>query len=464
MRFGRRPFLFALGAGLAGCAAPASDDSADGDAALRARIPKTAPVVVLGAGISGLAAARRLRERGFTDVRVIEARERLGGRLHTDRSLGAPFDLGAAWVHHAGPKNPLTARLAQLGIATRRTSWEKLAVFDAERGAVSPAEQLAATNDYDAVLTELARKVRAARSEGKVGPLLAPLVRARFQGPLRERLATWLRALYLENEYAADADELAAAELGDYDRSTHVENDLFVAGGYDRLVADLAEGLDVRLGEVCERVEVTSSGALVETDQDEHRAAAVVVTLPLGVLRSGAVEFAPGLPAAKARAIRRLGVGDFEKVVFLFEQPFWPTAPHAFGFATADASASPLVVNAHAAAGVPALVATFSGSAARAACATSDADLAARVRAQLATMFGRDVPAPRGVLRTRWHDDPFARGAYTYPATKDTDELVAALAAPAHGRLFFAGEATDGDAYSFVHGAYASGIRAANEI
>jgi monoamine oxidase len=463
----RRSFLAALGSALAGCAAPSNEDlDADGERAAEVRRgpSRTAPVLVLGAGMSGLAAARRLKERGFTDVRVLEARARIGGRMFTDRSLGAPFDLGAAWVHKAGASNPIAAMIAREGIETRPTSWDRIGLYDAERGAVADAERDRADADFDGLLSELARKIRAAGKRGSVGEHLAPLVAAKFTGPARARLAGWLRALYIENEYAADVGEIAAAEFANYDRVSHAENDLFVAGGYDRLLDRLASGLDVRLGEVCKRVRVTEGGVSVETERARYEAAAVVVTLPVGVLRSGAIAFEPGLPAAKRRAIERLGVGDFEKVVALFDRPFWPTGPHAFGFASADRAAAPIVVNAHAAAGVPALVATFSGAAARDVSGKADDVLAARVVSQLRAMFGPGVPTPRGILRTRWHDDPFARGAYTYPATEDADALVAALATPVEGRLFFAGEATDADNYSFVHGAYASGIRAANEI
>ena len=309
----------------------------------------------------------------------------------------------------------------------------------------------------------MATKIRAAHGAGPYASFLSPELDARYATKDDRRLAAWLRAFYIENEYAADVGDIDATEFANYDQVSHAENDRFVAGGYDRVIALLARGLDVRTGEACRKVTTTASGVTVITDKARYDAAAVIVTLPVGVLRSGSVTFEPGLPDDKRRAIETLGVGDFEKVALLFDEAFWPRDPHAFGFASGDANDAPLLVNGVAAAGAPAIVAMFSGRAARALSNQSDTAARDRVLAQLKTMFGT-VRAPVGVLRTRWHDDPFARGAYTYPATATTDTDVAALARPIDKRLYWAGEATDTKAYSYVHGAYASGLRAANEI
>ncbi|MFO0669867.1 MAG: FAD-dependent oxidoreductase [Polyangiaceae bacterium] len=460
---GRRAFLMGLGGALAACASRPGDDESDDSALATSARKKTDPIVVLGAGISGLAAARRLTERGFTNVTVLEARDRLGGRLSTDRSLGMPFDLGGAWAHHAGSANPIVDLLAQANVETTKTSWDKIALYDAARGAIADAALNSAEADFEKILNRVATKIRAAHGAGPYASFLSPELDARYATKDDRRLAAWLRAFYIENEYAADVGDIDATEFANYDQVSHAENDRFVAGGYDRVIALLARGLDVRTGEACRKVTTTASGVTVITDKARYDAAAVIVTLPVGVLRSGSVTFEPGLPDDKRRAIETLGVGDFEKVVLLFDEAFWPRDPHAFGFASGDANDAPLLVNGVAAAGAPAIVAMFSGRAARALSNQSDTAARDRVLAQLKTMFGT-VRAPVGVLRTRWHDDPFARGAYTYPATATTDTDVAALARPIDKRLYWAGEATDTKAYSYVHGAYASGLRAANEI
>ncbi|MDB4933587.1 MAG: amine oxidase [Labilithrix sp.] len=266
-------------------------------------------------------------------MRVLEARDRIGGRMCTDRSLGTPFDLGAAWVHYADASNPLVGLLAKAGVETRRTNWDELALYDAERGKLSKAERDGIEEEYETILDKVARQIRAAGAAASIGALLTPLVNATFIGAARVRLANWLRGFYIENEYAADVSDISAWEFSDDDKLPHKENDRFVSGGYDRIIAALAKGLDIRLGEVCHRVSTTDAGVTVETSAGTYDVAAVIVTLPVGVLRAGSIAFEPALPESKQDAIDSLGVGDFEKVVMLFDNVFWPAKPHAFGYA-----------------------------------------------------------------------------------------------------------------------------------
>jgi polyamine oxidase len=472
-RSGRRAFVRALAGAIvaAGCRSKAPSPSSKTaidvtpDAGENgAGLAPASSVIVLGAGISGLSAARRLLERGFTEVTVLEARDRLGGRLFTDRSLGVPIDMGGAWVHHAdAPTNPLGAKLESLGIALHHTDWASINTFDAVSGKITGSAFTAVEKEFDALLSDAAALIRDLPNRNvSLASVLEPLFKKTFQGPARERLLALLRAFYLENDYAADIAEIGAYELATYDTSTETENDQFV-GGYDKLIESLAEGLTVRLEEVVTRVRADSNGVTVETSRGTYSAAAVIVTLPVGVLRSGAVAFEPALPESKTRAIREIGVGDMEKVVLLYEKAFWPER-HAFGLASEDPGVAPILFNVNAAGQTPALIAMFSGAAARAMSQRSDQEVTTRVVAQIRTMFGADAPAPRAVLRTRWHDDPFSLGAYTFPAHADVDKAIADLAAPVDGRLFFAGEATDAEWYSYAHGAYNSGIRAANQV
>ncbi len=293
-------------------------------------------------------------------------------------------------------------------------------------------------------------------------PIVQPLLQQRFPGASHERLLAFLRAYYLENEYAADLDELGAYEIVTVVAKKTKERD-YLVGGYDRLLASLAQGLDVRLGTVALRVRHGASGVTVETSRGTFAASKLVVTLPVGVLRSGALEFEPALPEEKQAAIAQIGVGDFEKVVMLFDEAFWPATPHGFGFASTASGTLPLWLNVQAVADTPALVAMSSGHVARELSAMSDHAVAERAVAQMRAMFGAASKGPRAILRTRWHDDPFARGAYSYPGPHDLDAAISALASPVDGRLLFAGEATDRAWYSFAHGAYLSGVRAANE-
>jgi monoamine oxidase len=229
------------------------------------------------------------------------------------------------------------------------------------------------------------------------------------------------------------------------------------------LVQSLAKALTIHLSEPVHAISYDENGVTVVTSATTYRVAAAIVTLPVGVLRSGAVAFNPPLPAAKQQAITQIGYGTFEKLVLVHDQAFWPGTTHAFGYASATEDPSPLWVNLQVT-NIPALVAMFTGKGALNLQSLSDSDLQALVTGQVQKMFGASAPAPKAVLRTSWTNDPYSLGAYTYPSVYPVATAISALAASVGGRLFFAGEATDPTWYSYTQGAYLSGIRAANEL
>jgi hypothetical protein len=188
------------------------------------------------------------------------------------------------------------------------------------------------------------------------------------------------------------------------------------------------------------------------------------VTLPLGVLQSGSVQFDPPLPSRKAMAIDRLGVGSLNKVVAFFDSPFWPMDQYVFGCSGSIERTPTCIVNLWRTHRVPALVMLVGGRLARDVEAWSDAELHTWTRQILGQAFGRRAQTPRRVLRTRWQSDPFARGCYTYIPLGATPADIDALAEPVDDRLFFAGEATVRQHWATVHSAYVSGLREAARI
>jgi len=240
--------------------------------------------------------------------------------------------------------------------------------------------------------------------------------------------------------------------------------DVLFPGGYVQVAQGVAQGLDVRLEHVVEGIQYGPEGVLVATNQGNFEAYAAIVTLPLGVLKAGVVEFDPPLPARKRAAIDRLGMGVLNKVAVRFEEAFWPMDSTFLG----NVSETPGVFNAYlnqaAVKGDPILMCLTGGNFAREIEGWSDEELLEGVLSPLQRIFGAEMSDPVGMVRARWASDPFAGGSYSHirPGSSPQDRL--ALAAPAGGTLFFAGEATTGEDPGTVHGAYSTGLRAAEEV
>ncbi len=441
----RRQFTVSAGVLAAATLLPgcSSSDAPEGDAP-KSDAPKER-IVVVGAGMSGLAAARRLADAGM-DVSVLDARDRIGGRTWTNTSLGVPVDLGGAWIH--GPEgNPLTELADQAGATRVETDFDRPVLF---RDGVEIADEDVQNTlkRWQEITKELAPLSEEAGDDESVATGLAEVA------DMNDPLIQWAVASEIVGEYAADPDELSLKWLGN--EGEFGGGDLILPGGYQQLTQHLARGLDIRLSTEVNKVTHGDSGVRLETTQGVVDADRVIVTIPLGVLKAGTVVFDPPLPDEKQSAIERLGFGLLDKVVLKFDQSFWPDAD-VIGLVGSGQPVS-MLVNGETFADAPLLVGLRGGRDAREREALSDQEAVAQVVAAL------NAPDPTGSLVTRWAEDPFARGSYSFIAVGSSPDDMDALAEPVGERLLFAGEATNPEFFATVHGAYQSGVREADRI
>ena len=403
-------------------------------------------IVVVGAGIAGLAAARRLADEGVR-VTVLEARDRIGGRVWTDISLGVPIDLGAAWLHGTGG-NPIVDLVDEVGAVTVETDFHDVVLFD-ERGVVDRADVAALFNAWPEIIANIEALSADAADNASIADGLAEVA------DLDDPLIAWCVRSYFVADYAADPGELSLAWFG-AERELTGPN-LILPSGYAELARHLARGLDIRLGTAVTHIAHDAQGVHLETSGGPVAADRVIVTVPLGVLKAGTITFHPPLPGTKREAIERLGFGLLDKVVLAFDKPFWPESPDMLGLVGEKQPVGDLV-NGLSFAGAPLLVGIRGGDAARRREALSDRDAIGELLDAL------DAPQPVGALVTRWAADPYARGSYSFLAVGSSPADLRALAEPVSERLLFAGEATHEEFLATVHGAHMSGVREADRI
>jgi polyamine oxidase len=424
---------------------------------------------VVGAGIAGLTAANALAHGGVECV-VLEARDRIGGRLHTIDLGGSPVDLGGSWIHMPGGGNPMRAFARQAGVPCRSADpVPEMAGYDCGEGRRLPAAEAEAAlrlylETFPAAAGPLAAEFGpdATAADG----IEAFVARSGLApGPARRARQTLYGAIEAESAGLAERQSLRWM-WNELEYEGNYFGDV-PDGGYRRLVDAMATGVGLRLGVEVTDVVLSAGGVRVQgADGTSEEGSHVVVTVPLGVLKRGAPRFSPALPTDRLAAIGRLGFGRFEKVALRFDEPFWRAAgyPHLMIFPRDPGRWMVWALGLDAFGAGPALVFfVFHSDAVRLSEAAGDGAVRWAL-GLLAEATGRPCPAPAAVTVTSWASDPYAGGAYTHipPGSGPADADL--LGEPVGGRLLFAGEHTQSARLAYADGAMTSGIREAKRL
>lgn len=423
-------------------------------------------VIVIGAGVAGLAAAAELSRRGLKVI-LLEARNRTGGRILSRRPPGwdRAVELGAEFIHGGNPE--LRRILKTAKIKQHRL---QMPMWWCERG------QLRQRKDFWPLIEGIVDRVPV-RDRGWS---FAEFLRRQSQLSSSERS---LAGNYVGSFNGGPISEISAHALR-VDGAGASNYDYLPSRPYGSVIAALEKqcrqrAVDLRLRAVVTHVCWRAGGATVsfrkngQTSPQRLSARTIVVTLPLGVLRANRVKFSPGLKE-KQQLISRLGWGRVVRVVLRFRAGFWsaPWMPPSlargrgknFGFINAPGTSLPVWWALHAPA--PILTGWAGGV-----IADPLLDLApAKLLREALRSLARILSVPAAELRRwladwqthDWQHDPFTLGAYSFAAAR-CDAGPKRLAEPVQDTLFFAGEATADD-LGTVHGALASGVRAAKEV
>jgi monoamine oxidase len=269
--------------------------------------------------VAGIAAARALADGGSTVV-VLEASASIGGRAATDRSLGGPVHTGAAWLH-GDVGNPIATAARRVGVALTPSRWQRTETFVLGTGSLDSQANARVGSIRARVDVAVERAQRIASIDETAGPVLRRLLdESGTTGIERMVLDRWVVGIY-ESLYAAPVDDLSLVHAEEPFRLPG--DDLTLLGGLDTILADLVDGLDVRVDHRVQRIARDTAGWRVEGAASSLRADAVVVTIPVGALKAGRITFEPPLAARVVDALGRIGAGVVTKAFFTFDEDVW---------------------------------------------------------------------------------------------------------------------------------------------
>ncbi len=390
-------------------------------------------VTVIGAGAAGVAAARRLADARVPCV-LIEARRRVGGRALT---LPGEFalDLGCGWLHSAN-ENEWAELAPKLGFAIddfpppwARPAWE---------GNFPPAEQ----KEYWAAWHSFYQRVDAAEHKDL---LLSDCYEPgnRFN-PMIGAVVTYANG--------AEAEKITTREYALYHDTAQNKR---IERGYGTLIAAYAAGLDVRLDCPVSLIDHTGKRLRIVTARGELSARTAIVAVPPGTIANGALRFSPDLPP-KMEAAHALPLGVANKAFLRIDNPddlprdtrvTGSRVTHETGMYTLRAFGRPVIEG------------YFGGAFA----ASLEGAITPFAIEQLCAALGNDIRKRlTPITESAWASDPWSLGSYSYGSV-GAEAARAALAAPLDDRLFFAGEHTSPHDFSTAHGAYRTGVTAADE-
>ena len=422
--------------------------------------------LVIGAGIAGLSAAWHLREAGIAAT-VLEARDRIGGRVWTDRDFAdIPVEFGAELIHGRSSEVNTWRWVQKLGLSAWHWNKTDDSMIRTEDGqwltmgqarAASPELDLTRSWELgDAPEPENEEDLRTYLRRIGFSERQMRYVQRSFANAEGESMRYLNAKAHLQLPLDASGGPRGVDSDGADDYS-----DFRILDGYDAYYKQLAEGLDIRLGSVVKAIDC-SSGVVVTTAAGAvHRADAAVVTLPLGVLQAGRVEFIPPLPPTKEEALAGLKMGPVMKMVYLFDEHILdPSIGAIYAKGNPPMWWSPSLGRES---GQVVWTAFFSGDYARAMLPLGEE---AALRKGLDTLR-REIGQPdleyAKARWVNWPEDEFALGGYSacLPGHYDAREKLAQPTPP----LYWAGEASaPHHLTAMVHGAYFTGQRAAGEI
>ncbi|KAL9404899.1 hypothetical protein Peur_001871 [Populus x canadensis] len=428
--------------------------------------PPRSSVIIIGAGISGVSAGKVLAENGIEDMVILEASDRIGGRIRKDNFGGVSVELGAGWIAGVGGKesNPVWELASQSGLRTCFSDYSnaRYNIYD-RSGKIYPSG--VAADSYKKAVDLAIENLKS--------------LEANLVGEVNEPPSSPKTPIELAIDFILHDFEMAEVEP----ISTFVdfgEREFLVADerGYEHLLYKMAENflltsegkiLDnrLKLNKVVRELQHSRNGVVVKTEDGcIYEANYVILSVSIGVLQSDLISFRPPLPRWKTEAIEKCDVMVYTKIFLNFPDKFWPCGPGKEFFIYAHERRGYYTFWQHMENAYPGsniLVVTLTNGESKRVEAQSDKETLEEAMGVLRDMFGPHIPNATDILVPRWWNNRFQRGSYSnYPIISDNQD-VHDIKAPV-GRIFFTGEHTSERFSGYVHGGYLAGIDTSSSL
>ncbi|XP_051146348.1 polyamine oxidase 1-like isoform X2 [Andrographis paniculata] len=433
--------------------------------------PTRCSVIIVGAGISGITAAKVLADNGVEDVVILEAEDRIGGRIRKEQFGGVTVELGAGWIAGVGGKqsNPVWELARQFNLRTCFSDYSnaRYNIYD-RSGKIFPSG--VAADSYQKAVNSAIQNLQ------NQNQLDADADASQFQTPAAPKTPIELAIDFILHDF-----EMAEVEP----ISTYVEfgeREFMVADerGYELLLYKMAETflstLDgqisdhrLKLNKVVRELQHSRNGVSVKTEDGcIYEANYVILSVSIGVLQSHLISFSPPLPNWKTKAMIKCEIMVYTKVFLKFPNKFWPCGPGKEFFIFAHETRGYYTFWQHMENAYPGsniLVVTLTNGESKRIEAQSDEETMKEAMDVLRSMFGDDIPDATHILVPRWWNNRFQCGSYSnYPIYANANhQLIRDIKAPV-GPIFFTGEHTSEDFSGYVHGGYLSGLDTSNAI
>jgi monoamine oxidase len=353
-------------------------------------------VIIIGAGIAGLAACNRLTELGF-EAHILEARNRSGGRISTDYTFGTPFGQGASWIH--GEKgNPMTRLADEFQANKVIVDSNKFMTLDRNGHPYSENEIQQFNQKFDSLLKQAKQIAFLSKNDIPLSIALSRLIKKNNVTADEQDLIT-IKLLSLESYVGAGYESLSGRN---WDEGEMWPGDnCYLTDTYQPIIDGLSKNCSIYLNEIVKKINTRANDVEIVTGNTNFYADAVIITVPLGVLKKNQITFNPPLPKEKQKAIQRLGMGLFNITAIKFPASFWPETCQAMFFLPPDTLSIPVFFNLHNFTKQPILVGYSGGERARQLENFSDIEIIEKTKQYFKKIFGTKIPDPESYTNTR---------------------------------------------------------------